>query len=63
MLKYANRTLAAVYVLGWLVWATSIIGEPSTGNSLTWWGAWNFALTLAVAVWLGWQARKEVEKA
>jgi uncharacterized membrane protein len=62
MLKYANRMLAAVYVLGWLMWATSVIGEPSSGKPLTWLGAWSFALVLAVAAGLGWQARREVEK-
>ena len=63
MLKYANRTLAAGYVLGWLAWATSVIGESTSGKPITWWGAWNFALVIAVAVWLGWQARREVEPA
>lgn len=62
MLKYANRALAAAYVLGWLVWSTSIIGESCSGKTFTWWGAWQFAIVIAVAVWLGWQARREAEK-
>ena len=63
MLSYANRILAAGYVLGWLLWATSVIGETGSGKPITWWGAWSFALVIAVAVWLGWQARREVEQA
>lgn len=63
MLKYANRILAAGYVLGWFVWATSLIGEPSSGKPITWVGALNLALVMAVAVWLGWQARREAEQA
>jgi hypothetical protein len=63
MLKYANRTLAVMYVLGWLAWATSMIGEVTSGKPVAWHAAWTFALVVAVAVWLGWQARREVEQA
>ncbi len=63
MLKYANRALAAVYVLGWLVLATSNIGETGSAKPLTWYGAWNVAFVIATAVWLGWNARKETEQA
>lgn len=62
MLKYANRTLAAMYVLGWMSWATSFIGEPNSAEPITWVGAWMFALVLVVAVLLGWMARREAEK-
>ena len=62
MLKYANRALAIGYVLGWLAWATAMIGEPTSGKPVEWHGAWSFALVVAVAVWLGWQARREVEQ-
>jgi hypothetical protein len=62
MLKYANRILAVVYVVTFLGWATSRIGvEPNVGP-ITWWGAWTFGLTLAVGVWLGWQARGEANR-
>jgi hypothetical protein len=61
MLNYANRTIAVLYVLGWLAWATSRIGEPPSSEPITWWASWNFALVLLVAMWLGWQARREAE--
>lgn len=63
MLKYANRLLAAIYVIGWLAQTTSMIGEPSSCKPLTWYGAWMFVVVLAGAMWLGWCARKETEQA
>ena len=62
MTNYAHRTIALVYLLGWLLWATSKIGEPSSGNALEWGGAWTFISVIGVGVWLGWQARKEHEE-
>lgn len=62
MLKYAHRTLAAGYLLGWLAWATSLIGESASTEPITWQGAWRFAFVIALSVWIGWQARREVER-
>ena len=62
-MKYANRILAVAYVLGFLLWGTTIIGDPPSGVGLTWQGAWVFATVIAMAVWLGWRAREEVEQA
>jgi hypothetical protein len=57
-LRYAHRTLAALYLLAWAVIATAQIGNTST-TTLSWAGAWASVLTLAVAMWLGWQAKGE----
>jgi len=59
MIYYAHRTLAILYLLGWLFWTTTKIGEPSSGKALEWQGAWAFVSAIGVGMWLGWQARRE----
>ena len=56
--KYAFRAWAALCLLAWAVYATSQIGETKT-TTLSWAGAWASVLMLAVAMWLGWQAKGE----
>ena len=58
-MKYAHRILAALYLLAMCLWATSVIGEASTGKPLTWYGAWTFVGIIAASMWIGWQARGE----
>ena len=61
MLRYVNRVLAVMYVIGWLVWTTSLIGTPPSQKTLSWEGAWAFAIAIATGVFFGWLARKETE--
>lgn len=63
MMNYANRALAAVYLLGWAVWAASIVGEPSSCQPATWSGALKFLASMACGIWLGWQACYEAQQA
>ncbi len=62
MIKYATRILAAVYVLAWMVWGTTVIGETPKSEPITWIGVWAFVLAIATGVWLGWQARGEANE-
>ncbi len=61
MIYYMNRALAVAYLVGWLLYTTSLIGVESPSKPLSWFGAWAFVWVLAVGMWLGWQARKERE--
>ena len=61
MLRYVNRILAAMYVIGWLAVSTSYIGAAPSTKPLSWEGAWTFAIVIAMAVFFGWFARKETE--
>ena len=65
MLKFLRRfnyALALLYPLGWLAWATSLIGSPPSVTPVSWAAAWTFALVIASAVWLGFMAGRESAK-
>ncbi len=59
ILRYAHRTLAAAYLLLFVLMFTRTIGAFTGGRVLTWSDAWEAFAVLAVGVWLGWQAGRE----
>lgn len=58
-LKYAHRTLAVAFLIGWVLVATHTIGKPPSADPVTWAGAWRAVAMIATAMWIGWQAGRE----
>jgi hypothetical protein len=62
-MTYYYRTLALAYLVGWMLFLICSIGTPppSTGE-FEWHDAWGIVGFMAIAMWLGWTARKEQEQ-
>jgi putative copper export protein len=63
MMNYVGRALAVSYLLGFAVWAASIVGQPSSCQPATWSAAFKFVFVIAVGMWFGWQACYEAAQA
>lgn len=59
VLKYGSRSMAAWYLLFWLVYGASCIGDAPSGQPVGWTAVICTVLFIATAMFLGWSAKSE----